>query len=115
MAQKEGVQIYNHDVIYRFLDDIKAIMSEFLPVELKENVVGEGSTLEVSPRHVRGRPAIRPVEPYLSRVAGSWFTYFHPTGHKWYCTMYIALNGLELAWHAMLFVNENCSPVHIGK
>lgn len=54
MAHKEGVQIYSHDVIYRFLEDAKAIMSEFLPVELKETVVGEGTTLEVSPPHVPG-------------------------------------------------------------
>ncbi|CAM9114227.1 unnamed protein product, partial [Laminaria digitata] len=47
MAQKEGVQIYSHDVIYRFLDDVKTVMSEFLRVEVKETVLGEAKTLQV--------------------------------------------------------------------
>lgn len=48
MAQKEGVQIYSHDVIYRFLDDVKTVMSEFLKVEMKETILGEAKTLQVS-------------------------------------------------------------------
>lgn len=47
MAQREGVQIHKHDVIYRFLDGVKAVMSELLPTEKKETVVGQGKTLEV--------------------------------------------------------------------
>lgn len=47
MAQKEGVQIYSHDVIYRFLDDVKTVMSEFLAVEATETVLGEAKTLQV--------------------------------------------------------------------
>ena len=42
------MQIHNHDVIYRFLDGVKAVMSELLPPEKKETVIGEGKTLEVS-------------------------------------------------------------------
>lgn len=48
MAQKEGVQIYSHDVIYRFLDDVKTVMSELLRVEVKETILGEAKTLQVS-------------------------------------------------------------------
>ena len=48
MAQKEGVQIYSHDVIYRFLDDVKTVMSEFLQVEATETVLGEAKILQVS-------------------------------------------------------------------
>lgn len=47
MAQKEGVQIHNHDVIYRFLDDMISVMSSLLPPGFKETVIGEAKTLEV--------------------------------------------------------------------
>eukprot|EP00752_Nemacystus_decipiens_P006400 g5764.t1 len=47
MAQKEGVQIHSHDVIYRFLDDVKSVMSGLLPPALKETVIGEAKTLQV--------------------------------------------------------------------
>lgn len=47
MAQKEGVQIHSHDVIYRFLDDVKAVMSSHLPTAFKETMVGEAQTLQV--------------------------------------------------------------------
>lgn len=50
-AQRDGVQIHCHDVIYRFLDNVKAIMSEFLPMERKETLVGEAQTLEVREIH----------------------------------------------------------------
>lgn len=48
MAQRMGVQIYCHDVIYRFLDDMKIVMSKFLPPDMKETLVGQAKTLEVS-------------------------------------------------------------------
>lgn len=48
MAQKEGVQIHSHDVIYRFLDDVKSVMSGLLPPAFKETVIGEAQTLQVS-------------------------------------------------------------------
>lgn len=48
MAQKEGVQIHSHKVIYRFLDDVKAVMSALLPPAFKETVIGEAKTLQVS-------------------------------------------------------------------
>lgn len=48
MAQKEGVQVHSHDVIYRFLDDVKSVMSGLLPSAFKETVIGEAKTLEVS-------------------------------------------------------------------
>lgn len=48
MAQKEGVQIHSHDVIYRFLDDVKSVMSGLLPPAFKETVIGEARTLKVS-------------------------------------------------------------------
>lgn len=48
LARKNGVQIFTHKVIYRFLDDIKIVMSELLPPDMKETVVGEGDILEVS-------------------------------------------------------------------
>lgn len=47
MAQKEGVQIHSHDVIYRFQDDVKSVMSTLLPPAFKETVVGEAKTLQV--------------------------------------------------------------------
>ncbi|CAM9093951.1 unnamed protein product [Ectocarpus sp. 4 AP-2014] len=46
-AQKEGVQIHSHDVIYRFLDDVKAVMSSLLPPAFEETVIGEAKTLQV--------------------------------------------------------------------
>ncbi len=48
MAQKKGVQIHSHDVIYRFLDDVKAVMSGLLPPSFKETTIGEANTLQVS-------------------------------------------------------------------
>lgn len=48
MAQKEGVQIHSHKVIYRFLDDVKAVMSALLPPVFKETLIGEAKTLQVS-------------------------------------------------------------------
>lgn len=48
MAQKEGVQIHSHDVIYRFLDDVKSVMSGLLPLAFEETVIGEAKILKVS-------------------------------------------------------------------
>ncbi|CAM9450843.1 unnamed protein product [Hapterophycus canaliculatus] len=47
MAQKEGVQIHSHDVIYRFLDDVKAVMCSHLPRAFKETMIGEAETRQV--------------------------------------------------------------------
>lgn len=47
-AQMEGVQIHSHKVIYRFLDDVKAVMSSLLPPVFKETVIGEAQILQVS-------------------------------------------------------------------
>lgn len=47
LAKKNGVQIFTHKVIYRFLDDVKMVMSDLLPPDVKETVLGEGDILEV--------------------------------------------------------------------
>lgn len=47
MAHRGGVQIHTNKVIYRFLDDVKAAMSNFLSPDMKEQIVGEGEILEV--------------------------------------------------------------------
>lgn len=47
MAKRNGVQLFTHEVIYRFLDDVKVVMSDLLPPNKKETIVGEGGILEV--------------------------------------------------------------------
>lgn len=47
MAKRNGVQLFTHKVIYRFLDDVKVLMSDLLPPDMKETLMGEGGILEV--------------------------------------------------------------------
>ncbi|OTA65797.1 initiation factor 2 [Hypoxylon sp. EC38] len=55
MAEEQGVQILDHNVIYHLVDDVKAKLSEHLAPEVTSRVLGEAEVLQVFPINVKGR------------------------------------------------------------
>ncbi|KAI1087590.1 initiation factor 2 [Rostrohypoxylon terebratum] len=55
MAEEQGVKILDHTIIYRLVDDVKAIMSEYLPPEVTNKVLGEAEVLQIFPINIKGR------------------------------------------------------------
>ncbi|OTB12546.1 hypothetical protein K445DRAFT_320984 [Daldinia sp. EC12] len=55
MAEEKGVKIIDHKVIYHLVDDVKAIMSEYLEPEVTSRVLGEAEVLQIFPINIKGR------------------------------------------------------------
>jgi translation initiation factor IF-2 len=55
LAQREGVTIIEHTIIYRLSDEIKAMLSSHLADKVTYRVTGEAEVLEIFPINVRGR------------------------------------------------------------
>jgi translation initiation factor IF-2 len=47
LAARDGVQIRYYSIIYQLIDDVKALMSGMLAPEIRENVLGHATVLEV--------------------------------------------------------------------
>ncbi|KAF7534317.1 hypothetical protein G7054_g6335 [Neopestalotiopsis clavispora] len=54
-AEKAGVKILDHNVIYHLTDDVRKHMSGFLGVDLSYKVVGEAEVLQIFPINIKGR------------------------------------------------------------
>ncbi|KAJ5694210.1 hypothetical protein N7536_004622 [Penicillium majusculum] len=55
IAENEGVAILDHNIIYKLIDDIKAILSEKLPPSVTMRVTGEAEIQQVFEITVKGR------------------------------------------------------------
>ncbi|KAI1331499.1 hypothetical protein F5Y16DRAFT_360085 [Xylariaceae sp. FL0255] len=55
MAEEQGVEILEHNIIYRLVDDVKARLSEYLEPILSSRVLGEAEILQVFPINIKGR------------------------------------------------------------
>lgn len=55
MAEQEGVRIMDHNIIYKLMDDIKAVLSEQLPPSVTQRVTGEAEVQQVFEITVKGR------------------------------------------------------------
>ncbi|KAJ5130778.1 uncharacterized protein N7515_006817 [Penicillium bovifimosum] len=55
MAETEGVEIMDHNIIYKLIDDVKAILSEQLPPSVTTRVTGEAEIQQVFEITVKGR------------------------------------------------------------
>ncbi|KAI1385190.1 initiation factor 2 [Hypoxylon trugodes] len=55
MAEEQGVKILDHNVIYHLVDDVKAVLSEYLTPEISSRVLGEAEVLQVFPINLKGR------------------------------------------------------------
>ncbi|KAB8230755.1 translation initiation factor 2 [Aspergillus alliaceus] len=55
MAELRGVRIMNHNIIYKLIDDVKAILSEQLPPSVSHRVTGEAEIGQVFEITVKGR------------------------------------------------------------
>ncbi|OQE74608.1 hypothetical protein PENNAL_c0078G01431 [Penicillium nalgiovense] len=55
IAEAEGVDILDHNIIYKLIDDIKAILSEKLPPTITTRVTGEAEIQQVFEITVKGR------------------------------------------------------------
>lgn len=58
MAEQEGVQIMDHNIIYKLIDDVKAVLSEQLPPSVTQRVTGEAEVQQVFEITVKGREKI---------------------------------------------------------
>ncbi|KAJ9485418.1 hypothetical protein VN97_g7938 [Penicillium thymicola] len=55
IAETEGVEILDHNIIYKLIDDIKAILSEKLPPSVTMRVTGEAEIQQVFEITIKGR------------------------------------------------------------
>jgi translation initiation factor IF-2 len=55
MAELRGVKIMDHNIIYKLIDDVKAILSEQLPPSVSHRVTGEAEVGQVFEITVKGR------------------------------------------------------------
>jgi translation initiation factor IF-2 len=55
LAESEGVKIMDHNIIYKLIDDVKAILSEQLPPAVTQRVTGEAEVQQVFEITVKGR------------------------------------------------------------
>ncbi|KAF7529561.1 hypothetical protein PCG10_007119 [Penicillium crustosum] len=55
IAETQGVDILDHNIIYKLIDDIKAILSEKLPPSVTTRVTGEAEIQQVFEITVKGR------------------------------------------------------------
>lgn len=55
IAEQEGVQIMDHNIIYKLIDDVKAVLSEQLPPLVTQRVTGEAEVQQVFEITVKNR------------------------------------------------------------
>lgn len=55
MAEQEGVQIMDHNIIYKLIDDVKAVLSEQLPPLVTQRVTGEAEVQQVFEITIKNR------------------------------------------------------------
>ncbi|KAJ5908977.1 Translation initiation factor IF-2 [Penicillium taxi] len=55
MAEQEGVKIMDHNIIYKLIDDVKAVMSEQLAPTITQRVTGEAEIQQIFEITVKGR------------------------------------------------------------
>jgi translation initiation factor IF-2 len=55
LAESEGVKIMDHNIIYKLIDDVKAVLSEQLPPAVTQRVTGEAEVQQVFEITVKGR------------------------------------------------------------
>lgn len=55
MAEMEGVQIMDHNIIYKLIDDVKANLSEHLPPTVTQRVTGEAEIGQIFEITLKGR------------------------------------------------------------
>nr|XP_001399007.2 elongation factor Tu [Aspergillus niger CBS 513.88] len=55
MAEKRGVNIMNHNIIYKLIDDVKSILSEQLAPNVSQRVTGEAEIGQIFEITVKGR------------------------------------------------------------
>ncbi|KAJ5774485.1 hypothetical protein N7457_009381 [Penicillium paradoxum] len=55
IAETEGVEIMDHNIIYKLIDDVKAILSEQLPPTVTTRVTGEAEIQQLFEITVKGR------------------------------------------------------------
>ncbi|KAJ5218956.1 Translation initiation factor IF-2 [Penicillium cinerascens] len=55
MAESQGVEIMDHNIIYKLIDDVKAVLSEQLPPTVTQRVTGEAEVQQVFEITVKGR------------------------------------------------------------
>ena len=55
IAENEGVEIMDHNIIYKLIDDVKATLSEQLPPSVTTRVTGEAEVQQIFHITVKGR------------------------------------------------------------
>ncbi|KAJ5748182.1 uncharacterized protein N7511_009878 [Penicillium nucicola] len=55
LAENAGVEILNHNIIYKLIDDVKATLSELLPPSVTTRVTGEAEVQQIFQITVKGR------------------------------------------------------------
>ncbi|KAI0474938.1 initiation factor 2 [Xylariaceae sp. FL0804] len=55
LAEQHGVRVLDHNVIYRLVDDVRAVLSGHLAPEVSTRVLGEAEILQVFPINLKGR------------------------------------------------------------
>lgn len=55
MAEQEGVQIMDHNIIYKLIDDVKAVLSEQLPPTVTQRVTGEAEVQQLFEITIKNR------------------------------------------------------------
>ncbi|CAG7927799.1 unnamed protein product [Penicillium olsonii] len=58
MAEAEGVQIMDHNIIYKLTDEVKSILSDLLPPSVTTRVTGEAEVREIFQITVKGREKV---------------------------------------------------------
>jgi translation initiation factor IF-2 len=55
IAESQGVKIMDHNIIYKLIDEVKAVLSEQLPPTITQRVTGEAEVQQVFEITVKGR------------------------------------------------------------
>ncbi|KAI0016337.1 initiation factor 2 [Xylariomycetidae sp. FL0641] len=55
LAEKQGVRIMDHNVIYHLVDEVKSVLNEYLAPDITTHVLGEAEVLQVFPINIKGR------------------------------------------------------------
>lgn len=58
MAETEGVEIMDHNIIYKLTDDVKRVLSDLLPPTVTTRVTGEAEIREIFEITVKGREKV---------------------------------------------------------
>ena len=58
LAESKGVDIIDHSIIYRLVDDVKAKLSEKLPPNVTQKVIGEAEIGQIFEINLKGRKTL---------------------------------------------------------